>query len=215
LGYHLAAVGGTDKMSAGIPVGGVRTYAQIEDRDFTFENWGKAVRAGRTFTTSGPLLELKVEGQPLGAEIRLPKGGGTLDVEACALSTQPFHELQIVVNGAIVARETAGAGSLSTILHTQLRFKKSSWIAARCLSRFKVWFYEPVFMAAHTSPIYIQVEENELLNPSDAMYMQTLLEGGLAWLDTLSIPADPMRQARIRNVFEAAQQRLNEQHHHQ
>jgi hypothetical protein len=69
-------------------------------------------------------------------------------------------------------------------------------------------------MAAHTSPIYIQVEENELFNPSDAMYMQTLLEGGLAWLDTLSIPADPMRQARIRNIFEAAQQRLNEQHHH-
>jgi hypothetical protein len=210
LGYHLAAVGGTDKMSAGIPVGGVRTYAQIEDRDFTFENWGKAVRAGRTFTTSGPLLELKVEGQPLGVEIRLPKGGGTLDVEARALSTQPFHELQIVVNGAIVARETAGAGSLSTVLHTQLRFEKSSWIAARCLSRLKVWFYEPVFMAAHTSPIYIQVEENELFNPSDAMYMHTLLEGGLAWLETLSIPADPMRQARVRSVFEAAQERLSE-----
>jgi hypothetical protein len=214
LGYHLAAVGGTDKMSAGMPVGGVRTYAQIDDRDFTFENWGKAVRAGRTFTTSGPLLELKVEGQTLGAEIRLPKGGGTLDVEASALSTQPFQELQIVVNGAVVARETAGAGSLSTILHTQLKFEKSSWIAARCLSQLKVWFYEPVFMAAHTSPIYIQVEENELFNPADAMYMQTLLEGGLAWLDTLSIPADPMRQARIRKVFESAQQMLNEPHHH-
>lgn len=214
LGYHLAAVGGTDKMSAGMPVGGVRTYAQIDDRDFTFENWGKAVRAGRTFTTSGPLLELKVEGQPLGAEIRLPKGGGTLDVEASALATQPFQELQIVVNGAVVARETAGAGSLSTILHTQLRFEKSSWIAARCLSQLKVWHVWPVFMAAHTSPIYIQVEENELFNPADAIYVQTLLEGGIAWLDTLSIPADPMRQARIRNVFESAQQRLNEPHHH-
>ena len=29
LGYRVAAVGGTDKMWAGMPVGGVRTYAQL------------------------------------------------------------------------------------------------------------------------------------------------------------------------------------------
>jgi hypothetical protein len=61
LGYRVAAVGGTDKMSAGMPVGGVRTYAQLGDEEFTFANWGRAVRAGRTFTTSGPIIGLEIE----------------------------------------------------------------------------------------------------------------------------------------------------------
>ena len=33
-GYRVPAVGGTDKMSAGMPVGGVRTYAFIGERDY-------------------------------------------------------------------------------------------------------------------------------------------------------------------------------------
>ena len=55
-GYRVTAVGGTDKMSAGMPVGGVRTYAHLGDEEFAFANWAKAVRAGHTFTTSGPLI---------------------------------------------------------------------------------------------------------------------------------------------------------------
>lgn len=214
LGYHLAAVGGTDKMSAGIPVGGVRTYAQIGDQEFTFENWGKAVRAGKTYTTSGPLLDFSVEGQSIGSHIQLPRGGGTLEVKASAFSTQPFNELQIVVNGKVITGETNDTGSHNLTLHTKFRLDHSSWIAARCLSRNKVWYYEPVFMAAHTSPIYIQVDGNELFNPSDAIYMQTLLDGGLTWLDTLSIPADPSRHAKVRSVFEMAQKKLHDRQHH-
>jgi len=102
-GYRVAAVGGTDKMSAGMPVGGVRTYAQIGGEPFTFESWARAIRAGHTFTTSGPIIGLKVEGRRPGDEINLPAGGGTLEVEAWAQSVQPFHELQVVANGRIVA----------------------------------------------------------------------------------------------------------------
>ena len=62
-GYRVAAVGGTDKMSAGMPVGGVRTYARLDrNRPFNFGNWAEAVRKGRTFTTSGPLIDLTVVG---------------------------------------------------------------------------------------------------------------------------------------------------------
>ena len=47
-GYLVAAVGGTDKMSADTAVGTVRTYALIPpDQPFTYENWKAAVRRGR------------------------------------------------------------------------------------------------------------------------------------------------------------------------
>jgi hypothetical protein len=223
LGYRLAAVGGTDKMFAGMPVGGVRTYAHLGDQEFSFANWGKAVRAGRTFTSSGPLLSLQVEGKTIGDEIKLPEGGGTLEVVASAVSMQPFHELQLVVNGEVVASETAGQGANpgpgstrgsnygaeALRLQTHLRLDRTSWIAARCSGKLKLWQGWPVYTAAHTSPVYVKVGENELFNPSDATYMLTILEGGLAWLDTLSIPADAERQRRVRGIFTAAQEHLS------
>lgn len=216
-GYRVAAVGGTDKMWAGMPVGGVRTYAYLGDEELTFANWARVVRAGRTFTTSGPLIQLMVEGHAPGDEICLPAGGGTLEVEARVQSVQPFHELQIVANGQIVAGEVTEEGTLQTQLRSKVRVKWSAWIAARCVSRLKVWHGWPVHIAAHTSPVYVRCGDEELFSPSDATYMLTLIDGGLTWLDTLSIPASPEHHARIRGVFEAARaslsQRLAEHSH--
>ncbi len=209
-GYRVGAVGGTDKMSAGMPVGGVRTYAHLEDEEFTFANWASAVRAGRTFTTSGPLIGMLVEGCAPGDEMRLPASGGTLEVEAWVQSVQPFHELQVVVNGQVVAREVAEEGALETRLRSKVRLEGSAWIAARCVSQLKVWHCWPIHIAAHTSPVYVRCGNQELFSPSDATYMLTLIDGGLTWLDTLSIPASPERQARIRGVFEAARASLSQ-----
>ena len=38
--------------------------------------------------------------------------------------------------------------------------------------------------------------------------MLTLIDGGLTWLDTLSVPASAEHQARIRGVFQAARTQL-------
>ena len=207
-GYRVAAVGGTDKMFAGMPVGGVRTYAMIGDEEFGFANWAKAVRAGRTFTTSGPLVRLQVEGYSPGDEIVLPVGGGTLHAEAWVESVQPFHELQILVNGEIVAKQTAEAGTLQARLKADLHLTGSAWIAARCISRHQVWHVWPIHIAAHTSPVYVRCGDQELFNPSDAAFMLTLIEGGMTWLDTLAIPAGTEKHKRVRGVFEAAHKHL-------
>ena len=81
-GYRVAVVGGTDKMSAGMPVGNVRTYAHTGDDELSFDSWARAVRAGRTYTTSGPLVRFSVEGRQPGDELKLPAGGGVVHVEA-------------------------------------------------------------------------------------------------------------------------------------
>jgi hypothetical protein len=216
-GYRLGAVGGTDKMSSGMPVGGVRTYARLDEDEFTFANWAKAVRAGRTFTTSGPLMGLLVEGHPPGDEIRLPANGGTLEVETWVQSVQPFHEVQIVANGKIVASQAIDEGTLETSLREKVRLEGSGWIAARCVSRLKVWHCWPIHIAAHTSPVYVRCGDDVPFSPSDAAYMLTLIDGGLTWLDTLSIPAGFDHHARIHSVFESARQSLSRRltrHHH-
>ena len=73
-GYRLPIAGGTDKMSAGVAVGRIRTYAHIGQEEFTFGSWGRAVRKGNTFATSGPLLLLRVDGRVPGEEITPGRG---------------------------------------------------------------------------------------------------------------------------------------------
>jgi hypothetical protein len=212
-GYRVAAVSGTDKMWAGVPVGGVRTYADLRGEEFSFAAWGRAVRAGRTFATSGPVVGLTVEGRTIGDEIRLPAGGGTLGVEARAESVTPFHRLEVVVNGRVVASEASEVGARQLSVKTTVRLDGSAWLAARCTSRHIAWHDWPLNVAAHTSPVYVVVGDEVQFSPADAAYMLTMLDGGLAWLDTLSIPADAERQARIRGVFVQAKEALHRRLH--
>ena len=48
-------------MSSAVPVGLYRTYARL-DEEFSYETWCRAVRAGRTFLSGGPLVTLSVDG---------------------------------------------------------------------------------------------------------------------------------------------------------
>ncbi len=111
-GYPVPAVGGTDKMSADTAVGTIRTYARIPlDEPFTYPAWMEAVRRGETFVTYGPLLEFTVDGQPMGGQVELPAGGGSVDVHwQVDTVTVPISRVELIVNGEIRESVAAGAG---------------------------------------------------------------------------------------------------------
>lgn len=219
-GYRVPIVGGTDKMSAGIPVGGVRTYARLlDDQEFSFASWAQAVKAGRTFTTSGPLIEILVEGRHPGDCFYLPDKGGHINYEAYIESIYPVNELQIIYKGKVIESVLSTIGEKRLRISGETVIQESGWIAARCLSQLKAQHTWPVnHVAAHTSPVYIQCGNAEVFNPSDATYILTLIDGGLTWLDTLSIPASPERHEAIKNTFYSAREiiskRLISHHHH-
>ena len=102
-GYRLPLVGGTDKMSNGVPVGLYRTYAKLaDDEELTYDGWCRAVRSGRTFLSGGPLLSLTVDGREPGDTIEL-SGPGTVTIDAAVTSIFPLRSLQVVANGEVVA----------------------------------------------------------------------------------------------------------------
>ncbi len=213
-GYRVAAVGGTDKMSAGMPVGGVRTYARLPaDQEFTFESWGKAIREGRTFTTAGPLIDITVDGHAVGDEIHIPRGGGTMEVRASAECLWPLNRLEVVVNGRVVASATSAKGQRALSLNEKIDIRGSCWIAARCGSTAKVYHCWPIHLGAHTSPVYVVADGEELFNAADASYMLTLIDGGLTYLDTLSVRYDENRHREMKAIFEKARARLTGRMH--
>jgi hypothetical protein len=200
-GYRVPAVGGTDKMSAGMPVGGVRTYAYIGDNDLSHETWSDAIRAGRTYTTSGPLMDFTVEGLHPGDELPLPDSGGSVHVKATATCAMPINKLEIVFNGKVIAEASSKDGSKILVIDEALDLPGSGWIAARAVSNHVAWHVWPVNFAAHTSPVYVKAGRTDVFDAALGEYLITTMQGGVEWLDTLATRADADRHATIRKVF--------------
>jgi hypothetical protein len=188
-GYRLPLVGGTDKMTSDVPVGIYRTYVHIpDDEPFTYDNWCKHLRAGNTFQTGGPLLRMRVEGKPIGSTIPLAGNGGTVEVEASAVSVLPFQSLEIVMNGNVVARVEESKGTRHLRIRERIRVEKHSWIAARCAganywqsARHNDGWRRPIM--AHTSPVYLAVGgEWWMFDLGAANYLLTLLQGGIDYI---------------------------------
>ena len=197
VGLRIAAVGGTDKMSAGMPIGGVRTYAHLGSGDVSFAAFAQAVRAGRTFTTSGPLVTLEVEGAGPGEEVTI-HGRARVEVRARAESIYPLGTLEVVHDGRVVAQAEAG-GNRSAAMSAHLNVRSSGWIAARVSSPVRAWHCWPILLAAHTSPVYL-IGGGTPIPTSDRAYLQTMLEGGIAWVDRLGqsesrASLDPLRKS--------------------
>jgi hypothetical protein len=191
-----------------MPLGGVRTYANIGDRELTFGSWGEAVKQGRTLTTSGPLIELDVDGHAPGDELTLGSGGASVAVVATARSPQPIDSLELVWNGLVVASEQPKEGSREMRLATTVRLEGPGWFAARCQGPSMLWHDRPVRTAAHTSPIYVVGPGSPVDASADRAFLVTVLDAGLVWLDRLATRADESRHSRIRQVFVDARDQL-------
>ncbi|THK35188.1 hypothetical protein EHS39_26420 [Ensifer sp. MPMI2T] len=90
-------------MSAEFAVGLTRTYAKIADnREFSYETWMDAVRAGHTFVTYGPLMDLNVDGKPMGGRVSLTSSGGTVNISWNVSSViVPMTRIDLIVNGEV------------------------------------------------------------------------------------------------------------------
>ena len=209
-GYFVPAVGGTDKMAASTPVGAIRTYARIDrDEAFTYEAWKRAIRRGHTFVTYGPLMEFAVEGHPPGEPIRMSATGGTVAVTwQVASVTIPMSRVDLVVNGEIVesvaAGPRAGEGSFAVTLD------KSSWLALLVRGHYKD---KPEIIAAHSSPVMVELAGVPFEAAADAMTILDQIEGALAYLDTLGTRAETTAYKRMRLALTSAHRELHNRMH--
>ncbi|MCC7499359.1 MAG: CehA/McbA family metallohydrolase [Bryobacterales bacterium] len=140
LGFKLTASAGSD-VPWGHSIGTSRVYAYT-GRAFDPDDWFAAVKAGRTFVTTGPMLDLRVNGERPGADLHVG-AGETLRITASAqgLRVAPKY-LEVVEHGEVIkaAPRTGKSLEVATTFHVT----HSTWIAARCAG-------------AHTSPIYVHV----------------------------------------------------------
>ena len=204
-GVRLPLIGGTDKMSAARPVGSVsRTYAKVDE--WSHNGFLNAVRNGRTFVTNGPLLNLTANDAPIGSELRFSGSGPfTVNVEGECFSQRPINYIQVIQDGDVVHEIRADELPQSTELRCSVTFEKSGWIALRAghdTSDPEDWW--GYTMAAHTSPIYVSINDTPPSHSDDARYLLARMDLTLDWAQTNAIwSSSSSRQTAVESFREA------------
>ena len=209
-GYFVAAVGGTDKMSANTAVGTIRTYAKIRNNhEFTFEEWKEAIRKGHTFVSYGPLMNFTVDGKPMGSQIEMSSNGGTVDISWNVASvTVPMTRVELIVNGEVA--ESQEVSPDKGIGNWNKKVEKSSWYALLVRGHYPD---KREIITAHSSPVMIHLEGSRMLAAADAVTILEQIEGSMAYLDTIGTRADEKTYKRLRLLLESAHRSVHNRMH--
>ena len=202
-GFRVPLVGGSGKDNNLRPLGGVRTYARLgTGQPFTYKNWVEAVRAGRTFVTSGPLLNFTVNEQPPGAVLDVP-AGTSVRVRAEARSLRPLDRLEIFANHRVVAAVDGAGTPAHALIEAEVPLPEGGWLVAHCWGAYDDAIED--WHAAQSSPVYVQVEGRR--PPAEAAAVAAFagkLEKMLRWVaDEARCEDEPQRQ-RLAAVFQQA-----------
>lgn len=204
-GARLPLLGGTDKMSAARPVGSVsRTYAKVDD--WSHDGFMDSVRQGATFVTNGPLLSLTVDGQRVGSELRFEgEGPFTVEVDAECFSHRPINYIQLIQDGEVVHELREDDLPRENAFQFEARFEQSGWLALRAghdESNPEDWWGYP--MAAHTSPIYVTVDDSLPADEESARYLMARLDATLIWAEQGAIWSSPESKRSAMKAFREA-----------
>jgi TolB protein len=208
-GLRMTAIGGEDAIpnaqSRRALSGSTRTYAYLGSRPLTLDAWLEAVRAGRAFVTTGPLVQLTVNRALPGDEVSLPPGGGSVDVEATVRSITPLDKVQLIFNGTVVEDLPLSGDQRSAAFRKRMEVTQSGWYHLRAegqpADRFPL---DADYAQAFTNAIRVKVGALPIRNRESAAY-------GIRWIDrlqqqatTLAIWRSEDERRRTLSLFEEA-----------
>ncbi len=189
-GFHIGLSNGSDHPAR--VVGCARVYARMPRRDgkpmpFTYARWLDAVRRGWTFTTSGPLLFLKVNDAEPGDTLDLDRGRKVI-VTVQAWSRHPLGKVEIISNGETLKSVRTSARSQTVSI--ELTADESRWFCARA-SRSHEWNAINAPDVAHTSAVYVRVGGREVVKPEAARFWIANIEEHIRRLEATGVFAKP------------------------
>jgi TolB protein len=176
-GFLVPATGGTDNFSDVFldpPPGSDRTFAHLAG-PLTLQNWTDAVKRGRTFFSSGPLLFLQVEGREPGDEIAVAETApAAMRVKVDLVSIAPVDTLEILVNGE-VARTVAMADPRRATFEGSVDVPLGGWVAARA-SGPKSKYLGDDYAFAQTSAVFVVRGGRRFIKASDVQFLSETVD---------------------------------------
>ena len=165
MGFRITPVAGTDYPCGGPTIPGQERFYTKIDGEFSYKNWLESVRKGKTFVTTGPLLDFSINGNDIGEEIFI-EGDEVINISG-KVRFDPIRDnlqgLEVIENGQVIY-SIPRVGSKSEIaFKIKHRVKESSWLALRGYNnRFVEKVHKIVYdlNAVHSAPIYITIKNS-------------------------------------------------------
>ena len=210
-GFQLPITAGTDKMWNTQVVGSVRTYVYTGKKNFHYNDWIEAIRQGRTFATTGPLVEFTANGKNIGSTLNLKKGD-ELSLEAVVnapYQRYPWARLEIVQNGKVIATHTNPKKLDSVRLNRKVKLEESAWFAVRVYAKEGA---RPLANSgmngaaamAHTSPIYVALPNSTIWSEADARFLAAQCDIAINWAKKTARYHTEDQRKEIVSLFERA-----------
>ncbi len=186
-GFRIPAGAGTDAMtnysSLRGPVGMNRVFVKTGPGPLEEKRFLEGLKAGRTFATNGPLVELSLRrtspngpwSEP-GDEIALPAGTHTLEARVSLRSIVPVDRLEIVGNGVVVATLPLSGDHTTADATVKLPVRGSGWYVLRAWSEHSRHPILDFYPFGTTGPVYVTVADRPVRSAADARYF-------MAWID--------------------------------
>ena len=177
-GFRLTASAGTDcflNRLGSNPPGTERVYAKVKE-PFSYAGWIEGLRAGRSFVTNGPMLELKVDDKEIG-DVLAAATPTTVTVKASAAAAYPLTRLELLHDGKVIASRVPEKGQSTIELSERIKLEQSGWLGLRALGPAQPET-KGESLYALTSPVYVTIAAKPAGSAEDARYF-------LEWIDRL------------------------------
>jgi hypothetical protein len=175
-GYRIPATASTDasfdNSGRAIP-GTVRVYTRIEG-ELTLAKVAAAMKAGRNFVTSGPLLTFTVGGQGIGDVVPVAsriKHNARVQAWASGAAEEYLTKIEIIRNGQVYKSLEVAAKSKTSEVNFEIEEDKTSWYIVKCYG--SKWSQFAV-----SNPIYFEAPGFQAPQPTQAQVELQLVAAG-------------------------------------
>jgi hypothetical protein len=184
-GLRIAAIGGEDSISnlhRSKLVGSVRTYVYTGPRGLDMQAWFEGLRRGHVFVSTGPLVELTVNGRMPGEDVEL-SAAGQVEVEVHVRSIVGLDKLLVVSGGQVIDEIPAEGDRLRFDLKRSYPIQRSGWLHVRVEGKAEDRYpLDAAYPQAFTNPVWITVAGQPVRSRAAAEY-------SMAWIDRLKTMA--------------------------
>ncbi len=184
--FKVTAVGGEDSISnlhATPLLGSMRTYVATPGGSLTMDGWFQGLREGRAYVSSGPLIDLSVEGEAPGGSVNL-ESAGALTVQGRVWSITPLLRAELVWNGEVVRTYEFDGERKALEIHDLIEVEGSGWAHLRVEGDpDERWPLDASYAQAFTNPVWVYVNGQPIRSAEAADY-------AVRWIDKLQSMAE-------------------------
>lgn len=199
-----------------------RVYAAM-NTPCTTATWLKHLKAGRTFITNGPLLDLQINGKTIGDQLKLSKENHQITIRATGKGRLNFERLELIQNGKVIQTQKTSAveNHFEAKFELQLDIDQPGWIALRTPSPSvppnpKRQRKTPLNeygreLFSHTSPVYLEWEGKTLFQLNQAQALLTEMKENRNKIAKEFLFADEHERAHVLDVYSDGIEELSRQ----